>query len=159
MAFSFSDADIARIAAVLQTPAKQDGTLFRFNLKNEEDRRWVKLEIQTSVQLPDDLSEIRTSNLVSASAPSSFLQLQDCTGFIASEELGEVIFFVKRDGTTNGLVVERDAGASLYANVEDRLLSADFMQLPPEMVMSSIALSMTESLFSDLRGQTQDPTP
>ena len=83
-------------------------------------------------------------------AASSFLQLQGCTGFIASQELGEVIFFARQGGVTNGLVVEREAGCSLYANVDDRLLSTDFTQLPPEMIMSSVALSMTESIFSDL---------
>jgi predicted GNAT family acetyltransferase len=150
MAFSFSDADIDRIASVLDVPAKRDGALVRFELKNEESKRWIKLEIQTRLDLPASLMETPPNNLISVSSPSSFLQLQGCTGFIASQELGEVIFFVKRNGTINGLVVERAAGCSLYANVEDALLSADFMQLPPEMVMSSVALSMTESLFNDL---------
>lgn len=150
MAFSFSDADIDRIASVLEVPAKRDGTIVRFELKHEESKRWIKLEIQTRLDLPAGVMDQPPNNLISVSSPSSFLQLQGCTGFIASQELGEVIFFVKRAGTTNGLVVERAAGCSLYANVEDALLSADFMQLPPEMVMSSVALSMTETLFNDL---------
>ena len=62
----------------------------------------------------------------------------------------EVIFFAKQGGKTCGLVVEREAGSSLYANVDDRLLSTDFTRLPPEMIMSSVALSMTDSLFNDL---------
>lgn len=99
--------------------------------------------------MPEGVGEA-SSTLVSVYAPASFLQLQDCTGFIASEDLGEVIFFARRNGTTNGLVVEREVGCSLYANVDERLLSADFTQLPPELIMSSVALSMTETLFSDL---------
>jgi hypothetical protein len=31
-----------------------------------------------------------------------------------------------------------------------RLLSTDFTQLPPELIMSSVALSVTEDLFGDL---------
>ena len=150
MAFSFSDADIDRIASVLEVPAKRDGSTVRFELKHPESKRWIKVEIQTRLELPEGLIEEAPNNLISVSSPSSFLQLQGCTGYIASQELGEVIFFVKRHTTINGLVVEREAGCSLYANVEDALLSADFMQLPPEMVMSSVALSMTESLFNDL---------
>lgn len=69
---------------------------------------------------------------------------------MASQELGEVIFFGRQQGFGSGLVVEREVGCSLYANVHERLLSADFMQLPPEMVMSSVALSMSETLFNDL---------
>jgi len=53
---------------------------------------------------------------------------------------------------TNGLVIEREAACSLYANVANRLLSTDFTQLPSELVMSSVALSMSETLFNDFDG-------
>ena len=149
MAFAFSDADLQRIAEVLGVPAKPDGELTRFELADEESGRRLTLEVRSDVALPDALAE-EDATLVSVYAASSFLQLQGCTGFIASQELGEVIFFARRGGVTNGLVVERQAGCSLYANVDDRLLSADFTRLPPEMIMSSVALSMTESIFGDM---------
>lgn len=149
MAFSFSEADISRISDVLGVKPKTDGGVTRFELKDEASGRHLALEILNALELPEGAGD-EDSTLVSVYAPSSFLQLQDCTGFIASEDLGEVIFFARRNGTTNGLVVEREVGCSLYANVDDRLLSADFTQLPPELIMSSVALSMTESLFTDL---------
>lgn len=149
MPFSFSDDDVERIASVLGVTPKFDGNLVRFELVDESSGRSVSLEIQRELQLPDVL-EGQPSTLVSVYASSSFLQLQGCTGYIASQELGEVIFFAKHSGVTNGLVVEREAGSSLYANVMDRLLSTDFTQLPPELIMSSVALSMTETIFNDL---------
>lgn len=150
MAFSFSDSDFERIASVLSVPAKRDGSVVRYELKDEQSGRHLALELNPALQVSESLAEGATLNLVSVYAPSSFLQLQGCTGYIASQELGEVIFFARRGGTTNGLVVEREVGCSLYANVDDRLLSTDFTQLPPELVMSSVALSMTETLFNDL---------
>ena len=150
MAFSFSDADLKRIAAVLDVQPKLDGDVARFELHDEASGRRVALEITRDVTLPEVVTDTQPDNLVSVYAASSFLQLQGCTGFIASDELGEVIFFARRGGVTNGLVVEREAGCSLYANVDDRLLSTDFTQLAPELIMSSVALSMSESLFSDL---------
>ncbi len=150
MAFSFSDADIGRIASVLDAPPKRDGALIRFELHDPESGRRISLEVQYVLELPEQITERQPANLVSVYAPSSFLQLQGCTGYIASQELGEVIFFGRRGGVTNGLVVEREAGCSLYANVDDALLSSDFTKLPPEMIMSSVALSMTETLFNDL---------
>jgi hypothetical protein len=66
---------------------------------------------------------------------------------MASEELGEVIFFARQNDRVNGLVVERMAGCSLYANVSEKLLSADFTKLPGEIMMSAVALSMSEPLF------------
>jgi len=61
-----------------------------------------------------------------------------------------VIFVAKTGTAANGLVIEREAGCSLYANVDTRLFSTDFTQLPPELIMSSVALSVTEELFDDL---------
>jgi len=149
MAFSFSEADLKRISNVLGVSPKTDGGLTRFELKDEASGRHLALEILNGLELPEGVEEAG-STLVSVYAPASFLQLQDCTGFIASEDLGEVIFFARRNGRTSGLVVEREVGCSLYANVDERLLSTDFTQLPPELIMSSVALSMTETLFSDL---------
>ncbi|MEX0821116.1 MAG: hypothetical protein WD021_03135 [Rhodothermales bacterium] len=150
MSFSFSDEDFQRIADVLGVPAKRDRSLTRYELRDESSGRQLSLEIDPDVALPEGVRDDQPGNLVSVYAASSFLQLQGCTGFIASQELGEVIFFARRAGATNGLVIEREAGCSLYANVDKRLLSADFTQLPPELIMSSVALSMTETLFDDL---------
>lgn len=150
MAFVFSEPDIERIALALGKAPKRDGTLIRFELEDKNSGRRLALEIKTGLALPDTLRESHADNLVSVYATSSFLQLQGCTGFIASQELGEVIFFAHRDNDLNGLVIEREAGCSLYAGVDRRLLSTDFTQLPPEMIMSSVALSMAENLFDDL---------
>jgi hypothetical protein len=150
MPFSFSDEDFDRIGTVLDVEPKLEKSLVRYELYDESSGRSLSLEITPNVVLPAGVRDDQPGNLVSVYAASSFLQLQGCTGFIASQELGEVIFFARRDGLTNGLVIEREAGCSLYANVDSRLLSADFTQLPSELVMSSVALSMTETLFDDL---------
>ena len=150
MGITFSDDVINRIAAVLNASPKQDGAAVRFKLHDEDSGRSITLEITRGLALPDAMNNEQPDNLVTVMTPSSLLQLQGCTGFIASQELGEVIFFARRAGVTNGLVVEREAGCSLYANFDQRLLSTDFTQLPPELIMSTVALSMTETLFNDL---------
>lgn len=150
MPFSFSDADIERIGSVLGATSKSDGRLTRFELNNDETGRRLTLEIHPTLPVPEEIHESGRSNLISVYAPSSFLQLQGCTGFIASQELGEVIFVARTGHGANGLVVERDVGCSLYANVDMRQLSTDFTQLPPELIMSSVALSVAEDLFDDL---------
>jgi len=148
MHFSFSDDDYKRIAEVLQVPLVRDGDLVRFTVKDKESGRKLALEIHGKINLPADLSD-GPMTLISVYATNAFLQLHGCTGYIASDELGEVIFFARQRGSTNGLVVERGAGSSLYASVDDRLLLADFTTLPHEVMMSSVALSMTETLFDD----------
>jgi len=150
MAFKFTEDDIERIESVLEVSPKWDGKVARFELASESTPRRVALEIHTLVPVPDEIDETGFSNLISVYASASFLQLQACTGYIASKDLGEVIFVAKSGHSANGLVVERAVGCSLYANVDTRLFSTDFTLLPPELIMSSVALSVTESLFDDL---------
>lgn len=146
MAYLFTESDIQRVEDVLGITAKRGPHYARFELSDEASGRQITLEIHTEMSLPAG----DVTSLVSVYAVSSFLQIQGCTGFKASKELGEVIFVARSGSTANGLVVEREAGCSLYANVDTKLLSTDFTQLPPELIMSSVALSVTEDLFGDL---------
>ena len=149
MSFSFTDADIERIETVLGVKAKTDASLARFELADKSSGRRITLEIHRDVKTKG-LTSGGSTTLVSVYAASSFLQLQGCTGFWGSQDLGEVIFVARSGEMANGLVVEREAGCSLYANVDTNLLSTDFTQLAPELIMSSLALSVTEDLFGDL---------
>jgi hypothetical protein len=45
------------------------------------------------------------------------------------------------------LIVERTAGCTLFANVDRAILSGDFTQLAPEVMMSGVALSLTEPVL------------
>ncbi len=141
---------VPRIAEVLGTTAKVENGLARLDLRHDASGRTMVLEIRFDLPLPENLAEREGAALVSVYATNSFLQLQWCTRFISSTELGEVIFFSKHHGTTSGLVIEREAACSLYANVDDRVFGADFMDLPPELVMGSVALSLTDTLFDDI---------
>ena len=97
---TFSDADIDRIAEVLGVPPKQEGEVFRFKLHDKASGRRITLEITRGLTLPKTVADEMPGNLVSVMAPCSMLQLQGCTGYIASRELGEVIFFARRAGVT-----------------------------------------------------------
>ncbi len=146
--FSFAPQDFARIAAVLGADVRVEADLHRIELSHAATGRRLSLEIRTGLELPASLAEM-PPNVVSVYTPSSFLQLHGCTGFLTSDELGEVLFVSKRGGVTSGLVVEREAACSLYAQVDERLLSTDFTALPPELAMSSVALSLADSLFAE----------
>ena len=150
MSFAFKAEDFDRISDVLGVAGQFDGACVRYKLHDPASGRRVTLEVAYDLDVPDAVREDGGDTVVTVMAPSSFVQLHGCTGFIASEELGEVIFFGKCAGKTSGLVVEKQAACSLYANIDDRLLSTDFTQLAPELIMSSLALSMTEDLFSNL---------
>ncbi|MEQ8525742.1 hypothetical protein [Gracilimonas sp.] len=145
MIHQFTKENIDAIGKVLGTKPKPLGNdVFRFEVKNEEEPRKLALEIHLGLDVSDE-----QMNMVSVYAYNTFLQLHNCTAFVASEMLQQVTFFGKSGNKTSGLIVEKTAGCSLYANVDNSILSGDFTQLPEDMMMCGIALSLTESMDDD----------
>lgn len=145
MIHKFTKENIEAIGKVMGTTPKPLGNdVFRFEILNEEENRKIALEIHLGLDVNDE-----TMNMVSVYAYNTFIQLHNCTAFVASEMLQQVTFFGKSGSKTSGLIVEKTAGCSLYANVDESILSGDFTQLPEDLMMCGIALSLTESMDDD----------
>ncbi|MEX0780567.1 MAG: hypothetical protein WD491_11065 [Balneolales bacterium] len=145
MIHEFTSENIKSIGDVLGTEPKKSGEVYRFQLADEESGRKLALEIHMGLLIDEE-----RTNIVSVYAQNTFLQLHNCTGFVASSMLNQVTFFGKTGEKTTGLIVEKEAGCSLYANVSESLLKGDFTKLPPEVMMGSVALSLTENI--DIEG-------
>lgn len=137
-----SDADLDRAAAVLGVDAERDGALTRLALRDEASGRRLAVEVTRTGSGPEG-----GAALVKVYGTEAHLELHDCAGLVTSDELGEVIFFARGGGRVAGLVVEREAACSLYANVSERLLSADFLTVAPEVAQAAVVLSLSEPLF------------
>lgn len=142
MASKFTKENIAEIEKVLDVKAIVGPNYFRFTLENNEDNRKLSLEIYPGLKIGDE-----EGNLISIYTPNSHLQLHFCVGYVVSEMLDEVTFISEQSGRLCGLIVEKGAGCSLYANVDRKLLSGDFTALGPEVMLSGIALSLTEDVI------------
>jgi hypothetical protein len=142
MKFEFKNKDIAKLAQVLELKPKRVGTSVRFEIENKEQRRRLAVEIYSNIDIGN-----RKGNLISVYTPTAHLQLHFCTGYVVSTMLGEITFVGESDGKLSGLTVEREGGCSLYANVDRNILSGDFTKLGPEVMLSGIALSLTESIL------------
>ncbi|HHL72394.1 MAG TPA: hypothetical protein ENJ29_07780 [Bacteroidetes bacterium] len=140
----FTKADIEHISRALGAEARDMGDNYRLTVENPDAGRKISLEIYPDTRIGD-----KRGNLIIVYASSAFLQLQFCTGYVISKMLGEVTFVARHEGRVSGLIVEREAGCSLYANVDESVLSGDFTQLGPEVMLSSIALSLSEQLLSE----------
>jgi hypothetical protein len=149
MVHEFSSENLDHISDVLGVKPRKNGNMYRFSLENDSDNRKLVLEIYPELRING-----LVNSMITVYSHNTFLQLQNCVGFVASELLHQVTFFGKTEGTTSGLIVEREAGCSFYANVDDEILKGDFTQLPPELMTSSVALSLTENI--DLEGFTFD---
>lgn len=142
MSVIFNKKEIDKIAKVLKVTPKWIGNKYRFVLENPDNRQHISLEVYPDIPIGDKIG-----NLISVYTPTSHLQLHFCTGYIVSEMLAEITFIADCGRFVSGLIVEKEAGCSLYANVEAKLLSGDFTKLGPEVMMSGIALSLAEQLL------------
>lgn len=142
--FKFTEKDIKTISHVLGVEPVERVDNYRFVLENKKDNRRLSLEIYPDVPIGNE-----EGNLIAVYTMNSHIQLHFCTGYVPSESLGEVIFIGEHQNRVSGIIVEKEAGCSFYANVEKNILSGDFTQLAPEVMLSGIALSVAEHLMPD----------
>lgn len=142
--FQFDEAGIETISKVLEVEPVKRVDNYRFVLENKAENRKISLEIYPDIPIGDQVG-----NLISVYTMNSHIQLHFCTGFLPSESLGEVIFISENNGYVSGMIVEKGAGCSMYANLDSRVLSGDFTQMAPEVMLSGIALSVAEHLIPD----------
>lgn len=139
----FKENDVAQVVSVLgakQHTWQEDH--YRIRLENRDERRVLTLEIYPRIMLGD-----KDGMLVVAYTASAHLQLHNCSGYVCSEELGEVTFVAETNGTLSGLVIEQGAACSLYAGINRKLISSDFTKLGVEVMLSGVALSLAEEII------------
>jgi hypothetical protein len=145
----FTKKDIDKIARCLDAESvRKEKDHFRLKISAEEGRRTLILEIYPEVTLgkgKGPMVVVYTSN--------AHLQLHSCSGYVTSEELGEVTFVGESAGKISGLVVEGQAACSLYANVTRELLSGDFTKFGVEVMLSGVALSLAEEIIEKSKGK------
>ncbi len=123
---------------------------YRLKVTNREEKRILILEIYPETELGKT-----RGMLVVVYTGNTHLQLHNCTGYVVSEELGEVTFVAETSRRLSGLVVERGASCSLYAGLNRELISTDFTKLGVEVMLSGVALSLAEDIL-DSEGSADD---
>lgn len=145
MIHEFTEENIVTIGNVLESkPKKLGNDVYRLELVDSENKNKLALEIHLGLAVNN-----KRMNMISVYSGSTFLQLHNCTAFIASDILRQVTFFGKQGNYTTGLIVEQSASCNLYANVDDSVLTGDFTKLPEDMMMCGVALSLTDTLDTD----------
>jgi hypothetical protein len=142
MKFKFTEKKITEIEKVLGAKFSKRSNQYRMLLENKELSRKLTLEIFLAIQMGT-----KKGVMVNVYTPSAHAQLHFCSGFVASDILGEVTFIGENSGRISGIIVEKDAAYSVYSNVDASLLSGDFTELGPEVMLSGMALSLAEHLL------------
>jgi hypothetical protein len=151
MAFVFSKTDAEKIGKLLGAEKISfEKDHFRLKLSNAEEKRILILEVFPKIRLGKE-----GGTLIVVYTGNSHLQLHNCTGYVVSEELGEVTFIAETSKQLSGLVVEKGASCSLYASINRDLISSDFTQLGVEVMLSGVALSLAEEILA--KDETDKP--
>ena len=154
MGFAFKAADIKKLEKMFGVGAKAMGSNYRFEIAPGDVLRKLALQIYPDIPIGK-----QRGGLVSVYTQNAHLQLHFCSGFVVSEVLGEVTFVGEHDGKLSGLIVEKEGGCSLFANVDRSLVSGDFTKLGPEVMLSGIALSLTDTILEkEHRARRSRPT-
>ncbi len=142
---SFTQDDADKIAGVIGADSVTYVTdHYRFKLDNPEERRSLVFEVYPETKLGKE-----RGMLVVVYAGNAHLQLHNCTGYVMSEELGEITFVAETAGRLSGLVIEQGASCSQYAAIDRALISSDFTQLGVEVMLSGVALSLAEEVLKE----------
>ena len=152
MKATFSKSDVEKIGKLLGAEKiTHEKDHFRLKVTNKEDKRILVLEIYPETSLGRERGV-----LIVVYTGNSHLQLHNCTGYVASDELKEVTFVAETKEQLSGLVVEHGASCSLYSAISRDLISSDFTQLGVEVMLSGVALSLTEEILEQTRESGKD---
>ncbi|MCK5145438.1 hypothetical protein KAR48_01715 [bacterium] len=149
MSIQFTKSDFECISDVLDADFVVEECCYRLVLDNKKDQRRLVLEIYPDISIGE-----KKGNLISVYTNSSHLQLHFCSGFVVSKMLGEVTFVSDEGSHLSGLIIEKGAACNVYANVDPKILSGDFTRLGPEVMLSGIALSLTEDILHEQENGT-----
>jgi hypothetical protein len=149
MPFRFTTTDVEKLEHLFGVKAKPMGSNYRFEIAPGDQVRRLALEIYPEIPIGT-----KQGTLVSVYTNSAHLQLHFCSGYVVSEMLGEATFVGEHGGKLCGLIVEKEGGCSLFANVDRSLVSGDFTKLGPEVMLSGIALSLTDDILEKPAGTT-----
>jgi hypothetical protein len=153
MSFTLKPSDIKKLEKTFGVQARSMGDNVRFELAAKDESRKLALEVYSQIQIGH-----QKGTLISVYTGNAHLQLHFCSGYVVSEFLGEVTFVAEQNGKLSGLIVEREGGCSLFANVDRSLVSGDFTKLGPEVMLSGIALSLTDGILESPKKAPQRKT-
>ena len=144
MAFTFTGADIEHLSKILGGVAQeQEGILF-WQLSNKQNGQALVLTIYNNVRLGREAE----GALISVQTHQGYYELHSCTGFFIVEP-DEVIFVSASEHFLSSLVVGSRCTVSSFANIRREILSADFSELDPAVLMSAMQLSLAESILTE----------
>jgi hypothetical protein len=144
MSFSFTDEDIKAISGVLGQKAKDLENAWSWRLQNKGNNQPIAVSIHNEVGLGQD----RQGSLVSVQTQHGYYEMHDVAAFLTFEP-DEIIFINANGAFVSSLIIGKLGTCSMYSNISRDILSADFANLDPVVLLSAMQLSLTEGILPE----------
>ncbi len=143
MGFIFDNSDIDKITETLSAKPVNHGESLQWRLENKEAGQVLVLTISNNVEF----SENQTGSLISVQTKFGYFELHECAGYFLFDP-DEVIFYMHDENKLSSMSIGRGASCSLYANIDKKLLNADFSTINPALLLSAMQLSIAENFLA-----------
>ena len=142
MKFSFQMADIKQISQIFGSkPSESDGQ-WMWHMQNAATRQQQTVTLHNNVKF----GKHKKGSLVVVQTKHGYFELHDCTGFIIFEP-DEVIFVSATSDKLSCMVIGRECTCSMFSPIRREILTADFSELDPAILMSAMQLSLTATIL------------
>lgn len=142
MGYLISTEDAAIISGFLGSAELPQDRGWLWKLHNETTNQAIILNIYNTVDLPDGTS----GNLISVQTQHGYFELHNFTHYLTFEP-DEVFFIFATDEKLSCLIVGKECTCSMYSNINREILSSDFTDLDPAVLLSAMQLSITDSIL------------
>jgi len=143
MSFSFQALDIKNIAKIFASKPIESDNHWTWSMVNAESRQAQVVVIHNNINFCDD----HIGSLVVVQTKHGYFELHDCSGYVIFEP-DEVIFVSESNDKISGMVIGSGCTCSMFSPIRREILTADFSELDPAILMSAMQLSLTESILS-----------
>lgn len=141
MGFILKDEDLKKIDTTLNATHKAFEGSYSWSLKSADNAKPMLFTIYDQVDIGGD----SVGSLVSVQTKHGYYELHDINKLMFFEP-DEIILISSTPENLSCLIIGSESTCSLYSNIKRSLLSRDFSDLHPAVLLSAMQLSITESL-------------
>jgi hypothetical protein len=142
MVYLFTKDDVGNISETLGLKPQEFDRGWTWRLHNKETGQQLIFSIYTNIQLENNES----GNLITVQTQHGYFELHNCTMFMLFEP-DEVIFIQHDEVKLSSLIIGRQSTCSMFTNINREILSHDFSELDPPLLLSAMQLSIAESVL------------
>lgn len=142
MSLSFDSEKIKKISAILGVePDKYDDSWI-WKLTSPDTKKPLVCTLYHNIE-----NDSKKLSLISVQTQHGYYEMHNISDLLIFEP-DEVIFINKKSEKISCLILGKEGSCSLFSNIDKNLISADFAELNPALLLSAMQLSITESVVN-----------